>query len=99
MKRIYKLTDGIATDLQRVRDDWPIPAGFIVEEDDTTLFSQQLKSLPAAWEKKQAEEKDKSDLEALRKEAIEHFMRGETMPADKVQTIKAIDARLKAKNG
>lgn len=65
MRVIYKLTNGIASDILQVRPTWPLPPGFL-EVTVTQYPTVQSLSDPAAWaaqEVAQAAKKTRHDLD------------------------------------
>lgn len=54
---IYKLVNGIASDVQRLRDDKPTPAGYLETTPDKPHTPKDL-SDPQAWAAREAKEKE-----------------------------------------
>lgn len=93
MKQIYRLVDGIAVDIQELRDSKPVPDGFLINDDKD--HTQAALSDPIAFTKRNEKNEAGRELHALKQEAIEHFMKGEPMPKNKSDRVKVLEEKMK----
>ncbi len=97
----YEMQDGLPINIQRRLGSYKPKPGELLADIPTldapasAIVEAIVEHLaePAAFAALKEAKKDADEYAALREEALQYFMRGEAMPADKVARVRALEAK------